>query len=94
MDMAEDSEGEEVEVGGDLASEEALLPGLMLVWEGEDCRDVAISSAELRGCPSHRVTPPMADPGARPTMKKWPIRELCRMGMPGYLWEQIRMVRR
>lgn len=94
MDMAEDSEGDEVEVDGDLASEEALLPGLMLVWEGEDCRDVVISSAEPRGCLFHRATPLMANPGVRLTMKEWPIRELCRMVMPGYPWEQIRMLRR
>jgi hypothetical protein len=31
MDMADDSEGDEAEVDGDLASGEALLPGLMLV---------------------------------------------------------------
>jgi hypothetical protein len=42
-DMVKDSEGEEGEVGGDLASEEALLPGPMSVWEEEDCRDVDIS---------------------------------------------------
>ena len=94
MDMADDSEREEAEVDGDLASEEALLPGLMLVWEREDCRDVAISSVELRGCLFHRVTRLMVDHGARLSMREWPIRELCRTGMPGDLWEQIRMLRR
>jgi hypothetical protein len=45
MDMVEDlEEGEE---DGDSVSEEALLLGLMLAWEGEDCRDVVISSVEL-----------------------------------------------
>jgi len=44
MDMAEDSGGED----GGLVSGEALLPGLMLAWEEEDCRDVATSSMELR----------------------------------------------
>jgi len=38
-DMVEDLEGGD----GDLASEEALPPGLLLAWEEEDCRDVAIS---------------------------------------------------
>jgi hypothetical protein len=94
MDMVEDSEGEEGEADGDSASGEALLPGLMWVWEGEGCRDVDIPSAELRGCLFHRVTPLMADPGIRHTMKEWRIRELCRMVMPGYLWEQVRMLRR
>jgi hypothetical protein len=28
--------------GGGFVSEEALLPGLMLVWEEEDCRDAVI----------------------------------------------------
>ncbi len=44
MDMVEDLGGED----GDLALEEALPPGLMLVWEEEGCLDVAISSVELR----------------------------------------------
>ena len=35
---------EDLEEGdGDLAFEEALLPGLMLAWEEEDCRGVGIS---------------------------------------------------
>jgi hypothetical protein len=39
MDMVEDLAGED----GDLALEEALLPGLLLVWDEEGCLDVAIS---------------------------------------------------
>ena len=94
MDAVEEPEGDEVEADGALVSGEALLPGPMLVWEGEDCRDVAIFSVQLRGCLFHRVTRLMVDPGASLTMKEWPIRELCRMGMPGDLWGQIRMLRR
>ena len=41
--MAEDLEEGGVEVDGDLVSEGALLPGLMSVWEGEDCQGVDIS---------------------------------------------------
>jgi hypothetical protein len=43
MDMVEDL----AEVDGDLALEEALLPGLMLAWDGEGCPDVDISSVGL-----------------------------------------------
>jgi len=39
--MVEDLE--EGEADGDLVSEGALLPGLMWVWEGEDCPDAGIS---------------------------------------------------
>jgi len=64
MDMVEDLEEEEEGVGGDSASGEALLPGLMLVWEGEDCQDVAISSGmEPQECLSRRLTPLMVMPG-------------------------------
>jgi hypothetical protein len=41
--MVEDLEEGEGEVDGDSVSEGVLLPGLMLVWEGEDCQDVDIS---------------------------------------------------
>ena len=33
----------DLEAAGDLASEEALLPGLMLVWAGEDSPGAGIS---------------------------------------------------
>ena len=46
MDMVEDLE--EGEGDGDSVSEEALLLGLMLAWEGEDYLVVVISSAELQ----------------------------------------------
>ena len=45
MDLVEDSV---LDGGWASALEEALLPGLMLAWEEEDCRDVATSSMELR----------------------------------------------
>ena len=44
---------------GDLASEEALPPGLSLAEEGEDCPGVAIFSVELQECLSHRLIPLM-----------------------------------
>jgi hypothetical protein len=53
----------EGEGDGDLVSEEALLPGLMSVWEGEGCRDADISSAELRESLSRRVIPLMVMQG-------------------------------
>jgi hypothetical protein len=46
MDL--DSEEEE-DGASDL--EEALHPGLMLAWGGEDCPDAAISSVVLLECP-------------------------------------------
>jgi len=80
MDTVEDLEEGEVdgEVDGDSVSEEALPPGLLLAWEGEDCRDVAISSVELRECLSHRVILLMAALG------------LCPMVMAEHLWGQCR----
>jgi len=53
--MVEDLE--EGEVDGDLVSEEALPLGLILVWEGEDCRGVDISSAEPQACLSRQLIP-------------------------------------
>jgi hypothetical protein len=58
--MVEDLE--EGEVDGDLVSEGVLLPGLMSVWEGEDCPDADISSAELPEHLSRRVIPLMVMP--------------------------------
>ena len=75
MDMAEDLGGED----GDLALEEALPPGPILVWEEEDCLDVAISSVELRECLSRRLIPPMVALGLCLIMGGWLIRELCHM---------------
>jgi hypothetical protein len=93
MDMVEDlDEGEEVD--GDSVSEEALLPGLMLAWEEEDCRDVVISSAELRECLSHPLIPLTVALGLRLIMEEWFIRELCHMVMLEHLWEPIPMLRR
>jgi hypothetical protein len=84
MDMVEDLE----EGDGDSVLEEALLPGLMLAEEGEDCLGVAISSVELRGCPPHRVIPLMVALGLC-LMEEQLIRELCHMAvMLGHLWEQ------
>jgi hypothetical protein len=92
MDMVEDlDEGEE---DGDSVSEEALLPGLMLVWEEEDCRDVAISSVEPQECPSRRLTSLMAAPGLCLIMEEWLTLELCHMVMLEQLWEQSPMLRR
>jgi hypothetical protein len=91
MDMVEDLE--EGEVDGDLALEEALPPGLMLVWEEEVCRDVVISSVELRECLPRRLIPLMIALGLC-LMEEQLIRELCHMVMPGHLWEQILMLRR
>ena len=82
------------EEDGGLALEEALPPGLMLAWEEEDCRDVAISSVELRECLSRRPIPLMAALGLCLIMEEWLIRELCHMVMPGHLWEQIPMLRK
>jgi hypothetical protein len=96
MDMVEDLE--EGEGDGDSVLEEALPPGLMLAWEEEDCPDVAISSAELRECLSHRVILLTATLGLRLIMEEWFIRELCHMVMLEHLWEQcqepIPMLRR
>jgi len=90
MDMVEDLAEEEEEEDGDSALEEALLPGLMLAEEGEDCLGVAISSVELRECLSHRVIPLMAALGLRLIMEEWLIRELCHMIMAEHLWGQCR----
>jgi hypothetical protein len=49
--MVEDSEDGD----GDLASEEALLLGLLLVEEGGDYLVVVISSVELQECLSGRI---------------------------------------
>ena len=75
MDMVEDLEEE----GGDSVSEEVLLLGLMLAWEEEAYQDVAISSAVLQGCLSHRGILLMAALGLRLIMEKCLIRELWRM---------------
>ena len=83
MDMVEDLGGED----GDSALEEALLPGLMLAWEEEDCLDVAISSVELRECLSRRLIPLMVALGLC-LMEEQLIRELCHMVMPEHLWGQ------
>jgi len=90
MDTVEDLEEGEGEVDGDSVSEEALPPGLLLAWEGEDCRDVAISSVELRECLSHRVILLMAALGLCPIMEEWLIRELLHMVMAEHLWGQCR----
>jgi hypothetical protein len=84
MDMVEDlDEGED----GDSVSEEALLPGLMLAWDEEDCRDVAISSAELQECLSLQLILLTVAPGLRLIMEKRLTLELCHMVMLEYLWE-------
>ena len=88
MDMVEEVAEEE---DGDSVSEEALLPGLMLAEEGEDCLGVAISSVELRECLSHRPIPLMAALGLCPIMEEGLIRELCHMVlMLEHLWGQCR----
>jgi len=71
MDMVEDLEDGD----GDLVLEEALPPGLMLAWEEEGCRDVAISSVELQQCLPRRVIPLMAALGLCLIMEGWLIRE-------------------
>jgi len=83
MDMVEDLE----EGDGDSVSEEALLPGLMLAWEEEDCRDVAISSVELQECLSHQLIPLMVALGLC-LMEEQLILKLCHMVMPEHLWGQ------
>jgi hypothetical protein len=84
MDMVGDLAEEE---DGVSALEEALPPGLMLAWEGEDCLDVAISSVVLRGCPPRRVTLMVAL--GQCLMGEQLIRELCHMVMLDHLlWEQ------
>ena len=90
MDMVEDLGGED----GDLASEEALHLGLILVWEEEGCLDVAISSVELRECLSRRPIPLMVALGLCLIMEEWLIRELCHMVMLEHLWGPIPMLRR
>jgi len=87
MDMVEDLEEGEGEVDGDLAFEEALPPGLMLVWEEEGCRDVAISSVELRECLSRRLIPLMIALGLC-LMEEQLILKLCHMVMQEHLWGQ------
>ena len=83
MDMVEDLGGED----GDLALEEALPPGLILVWEEEGCLDVAISSVELRECLSRRLIPLMVALGLC-LMEEQLILKLCHMVMPEHLWGQ------
>jgi hypothetical protein len=69
----------DLEVAGDLASEEALPPGLMLAWEGEDSPDAGISwelcrQLTHRGCRQgkrHILT--MAEPGRHPLMRGQPL---------------------
>jgi hypothetical protein len=92
MDMVEDWEGEEGEgeVDGDLASEEALLPGLMLVWEEEDCLDVDIFSVQPRECLSRQLILLTVTPGLCLTMETWHIQELCHVVMVGYLCGRCR----
>jgi hypothetical protein len=75
MDMVEDLE----EGDGDSVLKEALPLGLMLAWEEEDCRDAAISSAELPQFLPRWVILLMVALG------------LCHMVMPEHLWEQIPM---
>jgi len=90
MDTVEDLE----EGDGDSVSEEALLPGLMLAWEEEDCRDVDISSVELQGCLPRQPTPLMVALELCLIMEGQLIREACHMVMLEHLWEQIPMLRR
>ncbi len=66
MDMVEDLEKED----GDSVSEEALLPGLMLAGEEEDCQDVVISSVEPQECLPSRIILLMAALGLRLIMGK------------------------
>jgi hypothetical protein len=69
----------DLEAAGDLALEEALPPGLMLVWEGEDSPDAGISwelcrQLTHRGCRQgkrHILT--MAEPGRHPLMRGQPL---------------------
>ncbi len=63
MDMVEEVAEEE---DGVSALEEALPPGLILVWEEEDCRDVAISSVGAAGMPVPPAYPSYGSPGAMP----------------------------
>jgi hypothetical protein len=78
-----------VEGDGDSVSEEALPHGLLLVWEEEDCPDVAISSAEPQEHLFRRVIPLMVALG-QCLMEEQLIPELCRMAvMLGHLWEQL-----
>jgi len=94
--MVEDLE--EGEGDGDSVSEEALLPGLMLAWEGEDYLVVVISSVELQECLSHQLIPLTVALGLCLIMEGWLIRELCHMVMLEHLWgqcqEPVPMLRR
>jgi len=89
MDMVEDL-GEE---DGDLALEEALLPGLLLVWEEEDCLAVVISSVKLWECPSRRLILLTIDPGLC-LMEEQLILKLCHMVIPEHPWGPIPMLRK
>jgi len=64
MDMVEDLEKEKGD--GDSVSEEALLRGLMLAWEEEDCRDAVISSGRDAGMPVPPAYPSCGSPWAMP----------------------------
>ena len=92
MDMVEDLEKEKGD--GDSVSKEALLRGLMLAWEEEDCRDAVISSVEPQECLSRQLIPLTAALGLCLIMEEWLIRELCHMVMLEHLWEQSPMLRR
>ena len=83
MDMVEDLEDGD----GDLASAEALPPGLLLAGEEEDYLVAVISSVELRECLPHRVTPLMVVLGLC-LMEEQLILKLCHMVMPEHLWGQ------
>ncbi len=58
----------DLEAAGGLASEEALPPGLMLAWEGEDFPGAGISW-ELRRQQDKRHILTMAEPGRHPLME-------------------------
>ena len=68
-----------LEAAEDLASEEALPPGLMLAWEGEDSPGVGISwelrrQLTGRGCrQGKRHIPTMVEPGRHPLMEGQPL---------------------
>jgi len=93
------------EVAGDSASEEVLHHGPLWDWVGEDCRDAAISSAELRECLYRQVILPIM----LCLMEAIPMLEVCPMAehrgeqilMPAachtramveHLWEQALML--
>jgi hypothetical protein len=91
MDMVEDlEEGED----GDSVSEEALPLGLMLAWEEEGYRGVAISSVELQERLPRRFIHLTVVLGLRLIMEEWHIQELCHMVMVGHLWESIPLLHR